>query len=590
MLHQLFHRIRIRTVLLLSFVLLNVSLLLILGSVSYNTAARKTVESAAEASLARLRETNERLGFRLALVEDTVLALSLNPRVEELLRDHRNRPDQTVTLITARELVAPYARHPEIAGLHILVSGWEGAPHTTNGTGLLAEEAISEERWYAPARHFSSGWLDMHPSTVNPKLGGEQVVTHVLKLYNSSSGTQIGTLAADVRMSALHQIVKLGAGEGPLFIARGAGIFVQQLSGEPVDEATLELVHAQNQDWDNGHVEIEVDNRPHLLIRTASTRGGWRLLQIVPVDSLTRGLYPIRMALLWAGAACAAASLLLAWGLARAFGRPIDELVGLMRLVGQGRLDARATVAYRNEFGELQAGFNRMGEQLEQLVADLETENRRKRKAELDALQAQINPHFLYNTLDSINWIAIGNGQEQISEAVILLGQFFRLGLAKGDALVPLRQELEHLRTYIQLQQFRFRGSFRTEESFPPELLGCKVPKIILQPLVENALVHAFRNRNGHGVLRLGAALKEGNLVLTVTDDGVGMATEAIPDPRQAGAGYGIRNVHERIRLHFGPPYGIAIESQPGRGTTVTIVLPAIFGEGGESDVDRHAG
>ncbi|MFZ5826573.1 MAG: cache domain-containing sensor histidine kinase [Bacillota bacterium] len=590
MLHGFLRRWRIQALLLVTFFVLNVSLLAILGVVSYSAVADEITRGAGQASLAALRDASKRLALRLAVVEDTALALSLNPGLEPVLLSRDSAWDEARALDRARELIAPYTRHPEIAGIHIFVRGWRIAPYVTGGTGLVAEEAVKGEAWYQPVREFDSGWLGLHGNTIYPNSPTRDLLTYVRKVYASESGQLLGVIAVDVRPVALRTFLEAGEWEGSLFITGPAGEFVHQVTGPPHGSGLGELVRHQVTQREASYTPFQLEDRPALLLSTEPIHGGLRLVQAVPVDALTKGLARIRLAFLWGGAACAALSLVLAWLLSRSFLRPIQVLVEAMKQVSEGRLDVRVTVRHQNEFGELEQGFNHMGARLEQLVDDLGDAYRRKRQAELEALQAQINPHFLYNTLDMINWMAIGEKQTKISQVVTLLGRFFRLGLSQGEALVPLRQELEHLNTYIQLQQIRFRGVFRVQEEFEPGLLEYCVPKILLQPFVENCLRHAFADRGGQGTIRLAGAVESGALVLTVADDGLGMAEGAVPDPRRVGTGYGIRNVAERIQVLFGPAYGIAVESQPMKGTRVRIKLPLIRKGEQDANLVGHVG
>lgn len=588
MFHGVLRRVRIQIILLLSFFALNLSLMAILGLVSYRAVAEEITTGAGQASLAALQEASKRLALRLSMVEETATTLSLSPALERLLQEPGDSWEQVRANTAAKDLMKPYNRLPEITGLHVLVPGWQMAPYQTSGIGLAAVEAVRDQAWYRPIEQFDSGWLGLHTNNLYPNSPAREVLTHVRKLYDTGSGDLLGVIAIDVSLESLRPM--LGSRQGSLFITGPAGEFVHQVSGPAPPGYLYRPILDQLAARHASYTSIRLETQPSLLLSTEPVLGSLRLVQIVPVDELTKGLHKIRLAFLWGGAACALLSLVLAWALSRAFSGPIDRLVRAMKLVGEGRLDVRVPVKHKNEFGDMEAGFNGMVARLEQQVADLKEVHRRQRRAELEALQAQINPHFLYNTLDMINWMAIGEKQPKISEVVTLLGRFFRLGLAKGETLVPLRQELEHLHTYIQLQQIRFRGVFRVEEHIAPDLLDYRVPKIVLQPFVENCLRHAFASTGGHGTIRLEGVSLEDRLMLTVADDGSGIIGEVVPDPQRIGTGYGIRNVHERIQVLFGPDYGVAVETEPGKGTSVHITLPLMAKEESHTDVVRDVG
>ena len=209
-------------------------------------------------------------------------------------------------------------------------------------------------------------------------------------------------------------------------------------------------------------------------------------------------------------------------------------------------------------------------------------EQKQLRKAEFELLQAQINPHFLYNTLDAIVWSAEAGNQKQVVKMVGSLSEFFRSSLNKGKELVRVREELSHARSYLEIQQIRYQDILSYEIDVPEELFEYEIPKITVQPIVENALYHGIKNRRGGGKITITGQESESDYRLIVTDDGMGMDSERLNEitrglsdkaPEDAKI-YGLYNVNERIRLFYGEEYGISIESEYDRGTTVTIRLP----------------
>ncbi len=214
-------------------------------------------------------------------------------------------------------------------------------------------------------------------------------------------------------------------------------------------------------------------------------------------------------------------------------------------------------------------------------------EQKKLRKAEFEVLQAQINPHFLYNTLDAIVWSAEAGNQKQVVSMVGSLSDFFKSSLNKGKEIVSVRDELQHIRSYLEIQQIRYQDILSYEVDVPESLNECTIPKITLQPVVENALYHGIKNRRALGKITVKGIDEGDTMVLTVSDDGIGMDEERLQEVRQAlsdnrldnGQVYGLYNVNERIRLNYGDDYGITIESTKGEGTCVKIKLPKILTE-----------
>ncbi len=212
-------------------------------------------------------------------------------------------------------------------------------------------------------------------------------------------------------------------------------------------------------------------------------------------------------------------------------------------------------------------------------------EQKKLRKAEFEVLQAQINPHFLYNTLDAIVWSAEAGNQTQVVNMVGSLSDFFKASLNKGKEIVSVRDELQHVRSYLEIQQIRYQDILSYEINVPESLYDCSIPKITLQPVIENALYHGIKNRRALGKISVMGIDEENTMLLRVVDDGIGMSAERLSEVRKAlsgdepgsGAIYGLYNVNERIRLNYGENYGITIESTQGEGTKVMIRLPKIL-------------
>jgi two-component system sensor histidine kinase YesM len=204
------------------------------------------------------------------------------------------------------------------------------------------------------------------------------------------------------------------------------------------------------------------------------------------------------------------------------------------------------------------------------------------RKAEFEVLQAQINPHFLYNTLDAIVWSAEAGNQKQVVSMVGSLSEFFRSSLGKGKEIVTIRDELQHVRSYLEIQQIRYQDILQYELNVPGKFFGFEIPKITIQPIVENALYHGIKNKRGGGKIVVSGEEKGDAMVIKVIDNGIGMDEKRLADVRngllgkgsKADAIYGLYNVNERIKLNFGEEYGISVDSTNGVGTVVSITLP----------------
>ncbi|MGN1020548.1 MAG: sensor histidine kinase [Aristaeellaceae bacterium] len=252
----------------------------------------------------------------------------------------------------------------------------------------------------------------------------------------------------------------------------------------------------------------------------------------------------------------------------------IDRLNRSFDEVGQGRYLPVERIDCMDEIGELTVNYNGMAEELEHLMQEQFRLGKKISQAELMALQSQINPHFLYNTLDMIKWMAQGGQLEDVTETVENLTAYYRLTLNRGKSVISIGDELRMCAVYVSIQQKRFGDSFAFEVEVDDALRSCAIPKITLQPLVENAIVHGIRERKAAGgLIRITGTLREGRILLTVKDNGIGMTMGGIPS--KTGSGYGMRNIQQRLRLFFDTHDVMTLHSIKGIGTTVTLSIPA---------------
>lgn len=267
--------------------------------------------------------------------------------------------------------------------------------------------------------------------------------------------------------------------------------------------------------------------------------------------------------------------------------KPITQLVKVTKRVAQGDLTVRSDIVSKNEVGVLSESLNIMIDKTNELLAQITKEQVRIREAELELLQSQINPHFLYNTLDTIVWLAEGGYQKEVVSMVKSLSAFFRTSISRGKDVITISEEMVHARSYLEIQRFRYQDILNYDINIPDELGNYLIPKITIQPLIENALYHGIKNKRGGGKIVVSARILEDGFDILVSDDGIGMTDERLKQVKDGISSkapsekkiYGLYNVNERIKLKFGKDYGLNIESQEDIGTTSIIHLPKITEE-----------
>lgn len=258
--------------------------------------------------------------------------------------------------------------------------------------------------------------------------------------------------------------------------------------------------------------------------------------------------------------------------------QPVNIMLDKVKKVGRGKFDMIPIEAEIEEIEELDEGINKMARKISALLENVRQEKEMQHLTELQLIQAQVNPHFLYNTLDTIIWLIEGGMTDDAVEMISSLSIFFRTSLSKGNDIIPLSEEERHTLSYLEIQQYRYRDILEFEINIPKELSGIPVPKLSIQPLAENALYHGIKNRRGKGKILIEGREEEDALVLTVSDNGQGMTPERLHEVQEAirtgeRAGFGLAAVAERIALYYGLGYGMKIFSEEGKGTTVEIRL-----------------
>ncbi len=432
-------------------------------------------------------------------------------------------------------------------------------------------------------RDLSSVAGELSSSHVRNFIKGEYpwVVTLSAPLELAASGERKGTLLVDLNYRIIEELcgrIRLGD-RGYVFIVNRAGQIVyhprlrlvySKLKSELIDE----LVSLAD-----GQLAARVNGEGLLYVATTSHYTGWTIVGV----SYDRELYaPISRLESWYalfGILCLLVSALVSYAVAEKITRPIQILRERMQEVERGNFAVRIEVDCDNEVAELAADCDIAVRKVNELMDQIRVEHETAKREELRALQAQINPHFLYNTLDSVVWLVESGENEAAVDMVTTLAKFFRLSLARGMDVIPVRDEAEHLNCYLSIQKTRYKSKMDFRVEMESDILDFLIPKLTLQPIAENAIYHGLKAKKGPGLLQVRGRRDGDDLVFTVSDDGVGMDSASLlamaARELSSHGGVGIKNVADRLRLYFGPDYGLTYESEKRVGTTVTVRIPA---------------
>ena len=309
---------------------------------------------------------------------------------------------------------------------------------------------------------------------------------------------------------------------------------------------------------------------------------GWKLVGVIPYSTFTSGMlnmrYFVGMLMLLTAMMLVVINRVVSVGISR----PNLRLNDSVREYEAGE-KPEIYIGGSLEIRHLGYSIQKSYEQIDSLMKKIVLEQNERRKSELDALQSQINPHFLYNTLESITWMIEGERNDEAAFMITQLARLFRISLSKGRTVITVADELQHARSYMNIQKIRYKNAFSVVFDVDQEVCSCCTVKLILQPILENAINYGVSGMDDCGEIRVTGRLEDGNVILSVTDNGIGMSEEQVAliltdssRMHKRGSGVGLVNVNNRIRLLFGGEYGLTVESEPDEGTTVSVRIPAV--------------
>ncbi len=584
---KLYHRSSIQMILSIAFTAVAVMGMLFLGAALILRFSSATKEMAEENSQRLLAQVNLNLdGYlrNMMRVSDTVYYRVIkNTELE--------REEMAQGLKDALELL--YAKDRDVLVSLAVFDESGGLICATPLAELKNSVTPSREEWFSAAverienLHFST------PHVQNlfedPDLRYKWVVSLSRHVELTRGGNvQSGVLLVDINFSGIEQICKgvsFSNGLGYLYLIDG--------SGEIIYHPRQQLLYAELQEENNlaaagysdgTHTEVFQSQRRQVTVKTVGYTG-WKLVGVVPVetfrDNYSQTLFAVSLVFFSIFLLVFVNLRLSEWITA-----PMRQLDLAVKEQEKGAESVDFHVNGPYEVEHLSRSVQSMVSTMRRLMEDIRQHEEEKRRSELDVLQSQINPHFLYNTLDSVVWMT-ENGRTQ--EAIVMLtalARFFRISLSNGRSIIPVADELEHARNYLTIQKMRYKNRFSADIFAEPGVGALYTSKLIVQPILENAIYHGMEYADGEGEIHIRAFRAGEDVVIEVEDNGPGMPEEVVEQllkpsqegavPRAKGSGIGLRNVHTRIRLTFGPAYGLSIRSEPDRGTLVRICLPAL--------------
>lgn len=565
-----------------SFTLLTVFCIALTGLGSYLIASRSMEKSAVSLNRDVLSRSVNVLDQRLKQIIVASSTMMLNEEYRQMLRDvQAGRSERYFANFSLLQDLFTQAEITEKSIDSILISTPLGDFYPINGKRRSSipfdETALYRHLKESP----ESNWVESHRDELFD--GDVPVLSLLLQPLTDSYVPDI-FLAVNVKENLLDELTRSDSSAHFLLLDT-AGNSVLEDAERPEWTRSADFIARLNAS-DGGDFEYRTD-RGTMLVGSSVSRYApeWTLVSYL---SKTELLVPVR-SIQWLVLAITAIStglaLLLGGYLSGLLTRPLHLLRRTMKKVEHGDLSIRFQSPYEDEIGEVGQRFNGMLDQIGILIEEVRTTETAKRKAEVKALQAQIDPHFLYNTLNTIYWKGEMDEHEDVKQMVLSLSALFRLGLNGGHEITTLGSELEHVRQYLNLQQHCYEDLFDYEVRAEKDLLALPILKILLQPLVENSILHGLRERRTRGHIGIDVRLEQDRLHIRVGDNGSGMtpaqldaANSPAPPPAAAanenGGGYALANIHARLLLYYGSEASLTFDSVPERNTTATLIIP----------------
>mgnify|MGYP000927466263 FL=1 len=465
--------------------------------------------------------------------------------------------------------------------------------HNIKGKGIVGASNYNSKYdykksfWYKRAKEANGKSIIIETHKQEQVLPGDMEVFSVAKIIKDINyGNEIGTILIDVNLSNIERICKkviYNEREQIIIVAESGNAIFSTLQNEKSD--IVRQLYNRVKDSEHGSFLEFFLNEEHLVTYTTSQYSAWKVIRFVPITQLLNATQFIKKSTFTVIALFMLFSIILLFVILNKITSPVYKLREQMKLVEEGELNVSVDVGSNNEIGQLSDSFNKMVSKLRDLVHRVYEVQLQKKEAQLIALQSQINPHFLYNTLDSIHMMAEINQDFEVSKMVTTLAKLLRYSIKSGSDFVKVCDEVEHVRNYVAIQQVRYENTFKFFTEISEDIDQYLILKLVLQPLVENCIYHGLKYKKDNSFILISAEKANDLITVKVIDNGKGMTEERLSyvrrildnhDRSMTQESIGISNVNNRIKTYFGEKFGLEIYSSLDVGTEVRLLIPAV--------------
>lgn len=531
------------------------------------------------------KQISNNIDFYMKDTENVITYLSQDSRVLNFLNSNDVSENNNMQDDVCKAIASFTSVHPEIAGIMIVNNK---DVYASDVMYRISRDLFTNEKWYYKAYHDPKNiQLFSKPIGRNIdnifKYSADDVVSMSKAVVDNKTGEFIGVILIDMKLDIIKDVIE------NVKPGKDGFVYIVDSNGDIVYSPVNNVVYRIKEEWlgdSNDKVMIKrIKDNDYEIMHMDSTYTGWKTVVVAPLEESLKVVTYIKYYSLTIAVITLIFAVILAVFFTRSIVKPITKLRKLMKRAEEGDLDSYFNSRYKDEIGELGNSFNNMLKEIKNLINLVQIEEKKKRKAEINTLQAQIKPHFLYNTLDTIQWMAQEHDAEDIVEMVGSLTNLLRIGLNNGDEIIKLRKEIEYVESYLIIQKTRYEDKLNYEINIDDNILEYDVIKLILQPLVENAIYHGIKEKRGKGKITITGGMENNKIHIKISDNGIGIKEDKLKEINRVlkeghssnnKIGYGIFNVNERIKLNYGEEFILSYSSIYGQGTSVDIWHPIL--------------
>lgn len=579
----------------ITYIILIVIPIMIMTAVYYKISSDIIIKNAEDSSLKIVKNNNNLINLKLNKIMESSDAITLDNDLYDIVHDYKEYSASQLVALDKKmnSILFKYFNNSDVYSSHIITSyynfgsGEIPIPKNyfyTSKLYKIAQESDGSLTW-VPTYKFT----DVYNSNELEGMDIEyRYLFSAVKIINNLNrdsicfddldrNTEKPLLIINFKPNLFKNIVESNSQykESQYFIFSSMGDIVYSTNSSDLATNKKPMWLEEIAENKSGKIKKDIDGKKMIICYETIESTGWISAVVIPVDSILIELATMRYFILFLGIILIIFASICANFISKSITKPIDKLLVAIKKMGEGKFSTKVEVNRNDEIGNLIKKFNEMDDKISTLIEENYISSIREKEAIIMSLNIQLNPHFLYNTLNIINWIAIENNEKEISKMIISLSSMLRYTAHNNEEISDFKKDLEWLKKYIYIMQNRFEDKFNVFYEIDEDVEFYKVPKLFLQPFVENSIIHGFSMIDSGGSLKITGRLEGEMVYFSAEDNGRGMDNKRIKEVMETNTdNIGIRNVNNRIKLIYGDKYGVTIQSEINRGTRITINLP----------------